>query len=747
MCSSVRRASAVSFHLLIFGVLFLTGCSGSFAPGPVTLNKTAIGTIQGNVHGGNFPISGAQIYLFAAGQGGYATSATSLITSGATGVSCSSPAVAGACYVSTDTNGNFTLAGDYTCTEGQQVYMVGVGGNPGLTGTVNNTAIVQMAALGACPASGSLAQAVPYVTLNEVTTVAFGYALSGFATTAYNVSSDASGETALANAFLNANNIVNLWYGQAATTTNWYGQGTASPNGNRNGINPQTRIYALANVLATCVNTTISSSTQCTNLFKYATTSTGTKATDEANAIFNIAHNQAQNVANIFNLGGSTGPFSPTLSSAPADWTMPVIYTNVVSTPTTGGTAITSGPYNIAFDASGNAWIGDRVNGVVEVGPVGAITTYSPSTYGFGMVKGVAISPLDSSVWVSDYNNNQVDVFQANGNTLTSLQTITKNIATNGPILTAFSLNPNAGGSKYLATEANETNAGIVVFDAGTYAMDKYEAGSTGFGNVTTPGWISVDDKGAAWVPSTSTTYLGGLTIQYRTSTGKTTYTASQPLVAASYTTGADGNGNVWVATNGTGTATLYQVASGTLSGSETGGGMNEPYKLVIDGNNIVWIANDGANTISAWNNSTGAWLSGSGFATSAPGILTTGTYAKTSTTVTVASSTGIATGAVVTGAGIPSGTTVSNVVGNTVTLSQATTAAGTNASLAFSTTGCVVIGTDPSGNVWTGNSDTSVTQLLGLSTPTAAPFYGGSTVNNGGTNLTVTKGNLGTMP
>ena len=210
----------------IFAAGLLAGCSSNFAPGPVTLNQTPIGTIQGNVHGGNFPVSGAQIYLFAAGQGGYGTSATSLITSGGSGVSCSNPAVAGACYVTTDANGNFALRGDYTCTEGQQVYMVGVGGNPGLTGTgINNTAIVQMAALGACPASGSLAQAVPYLTLNEVTTVAFGYALSGFATTAYNVSSGASGETALANAFLNANNIVNLWYGQAATTTNWYGQG------------------------------------------------------------------------------------------------------------------------------------------------------------------------------------------------------------------------------------------------------------------------------------------------------------------------------------------------------------------------------------------------------------------------------------------------------------------------------------------------------------------------------------------
>src|ERR1700761_7722691 len=125
--------------------LLLAGCSASFAPSAVTPNRVPIGNIQGMVHGGQAPVTGAQIYLFAAGTGGYGTSATSLITSGGTGVSCNAAtgmsyaALNGACYVTTDAGGNFVLSGDYTCTEGQQVYMVAVGGNPGLAGTVNNT--------------------------------------------------------------------------------------------------------------------------------------------------------------------------------------------------------------------------------------------------------------------------------------------------------------------------------------------------------------------------------------------------------------------------------------------------------------------------------------------------------------------------------------------------------------------------------------------------------------------------------
>jgi hypothetical protein len=710
------------------------------------------------VHGGNFPVSGAQIYLFAAGQGGYGTSATSLITSGASGVSCSSPAVSGACYVTTDANGNFALTGDYTCTEGQQVYMVGVGGNPGLSGSVNNTSIVQMAALAGCPAGGSLASVVPYVTLNEVTTVAFGYAMSGFATTPYNVSSDAGGETALANALANASNIVNVEYGVAGTTV----------AGNSNSILSNAKINSLANILATCVNTqpnasTGQPSTLCSSLFSAATTSTGTAATDEASAIFNIAHNQAQNVATIFNLGGSTGPFSPTLNAPPTDWTMPVIYNNVISAPSTnnGGTAIIGGPYNVVFDASGNAWFGDRINGVIEVSPQGAVRDFTNAAYNFGMVKGVAVSPQDGSIWISDYANNQVDVMQPNGTTLTRQKTITQHLTDptsgigNGPILTAFA--PNPAGGNYLAYEATEEETGIVAYDSGTYLAthDAYYGDAntpTDFADVKLPGWISVDNAGDVWIPSNNTNYLADLTVSYKL--GAMKYPASELAAIQSYTTAADGLGNVWLATNTTTAPTIYYATAGALGGSYTGGGMNEPYKMVIDGNNTVWIANYGANTVSALNVSAGAskgtWLSANGFSTSSPGITTAGTYSANSTSVTVGSASGIVVGAAVSGSGISSGTTVASISGTAVTLSQATTAAGINAPVTFSTTACVVIGVDPSGDVWAGNADQSVTELLGLATPTVAPFYGGSTVmiNNGTRNVTtVTKGNLGTKP
>jgi hypothetical protein len=595
--------------------------------------------------------------LYAASTAGYGTNATSLISSTASNATRDA---SGNYYVTTDGNWNFALGGDYTCTQGQQVYMVAVGGNPGQTGTVNNTAIVQMAGLGQCPAAGNLAAQVPYLVINEVTTVAFAYAMSGFATTAYNVSTDATGATALANAMANTGNIVNLKYGQAP----------AVANGNPNSINPQAKLYALANIVAGCVNTSSPSSSGCANLFQYAITSAGIRATDEANALFNIVHNQGQNVGNIWNLTPATPVFTPTLSTQPTDWTMPVIYTGLVSQPgTNGSNQIVSGPFNIAFDANGNAWVGDRVKGVVEIGPQGASNTFNS---GFGMVKGVAVSPVDGSIWVSDYNSNKVDVMDTTG---TILSAITTDL--NGPILTAFSGN---AANRSIAFEANETSTGIVLFDTSAYSLKDFED-SSNFTNVQTPGWITVDNTGNAWIPSTSTTYVGQVAFKEKGKSGNFSYTSSQTNGSPnSYSTVSDSSSNIWLASI-TGTARLEEIASGdtTVSSTWTGGGMNGPYKLAVDGGNHIWIANANANTVSGFNTAgSGSWLATNGFSTSATG-----------------------------GAG------------------------------------CVVAAPDPSGNLWAANSDGSVTQLLGLSTPTASPLYGGikSTGNNS------TPGNLGTMP
>jgi hypothetical protein len=153
-----------------------------------------------------------------------------------------------------------------------------------------------------------------------------------------------------------------------------------------------------------------------------------------------------------------------------------------------------------------------------------------------------------------------------------------------------------------------------------------------------------------------------------------------------SYSLAGDGNSNIWITTN-SGTASLEEIRSGSTTVTSTFTG---------GGMNAPFkLAIDGGNTI---------WIANDG--------------ANTLSAYSTTSSTWLAS----------NGFSTSAQTG----------------------TGCVVLGVDGSGNVWTGNADGSVTQLLGLATPTATPFYGGMTVTTGtGNNQTTitTNGNLGSRP
>jgi hypothetical protein len=225
---------------------------------------------------------------------------------------------------------------------------------------VNNTAIVQMIGLGQCPAGGNLAAQVPYLVINEVTTVAFAYAMGGFGTDAYHIGSSGTplAQTAIANAMANSYNIAGIGWGGALPVA----------NGNSNSVAPQAKINTLADIIATCVNTSSATSTQCTNIFTNAKNSSNVTPTDESTALFNIVQNPDANVAAIWARFPATPVFSPTLSTQPTDWTLPVVYKNVVS----------SRPGNIAFDSFGNAWISDRSsNAVVRATPQGTVTKFT----------------------------------------------------------------------------------------------------------------------------------------------------------------------------------------------------------------------------------------------------------------------------------------------------------------------------------------------------------------------------------
>ncbi len=277
-------------------LLGFIGCGSTL--GNISIAPTANPALTGHVHGGQQPVSGARVYLYAASTIANAGTAASLL--------------AGSGFVTTDGNGTFSISGDYTCPASAYVYLLAVGGNPGLAGNINNSALVLAAAVGPCAALSPSS----FITINEVTTVAAVYSLAAFANSETQVG--AIDTTALGNAFANIPNLIDPAAGTALATT---------PTGS--GIVPQAKIDSLANSIAPCVNSD-GTGAPCSVLMSAASVSSGGGTpVDTFQAALNIVHNPTANVSTIYNLATPVSPFQPALGSTPGDWTFSIQYTTV----------------------------------------------------------------------------------------------------------------------------------------------------------------------------------------------------------------------------------------------------------------------------------------------------------------------------------------------------------------------------------------------------------------------------------
>ena len=450
--------------------------------GPTTSSSLEPGiAITGSVHGGQQPIVGGHVYLFAANTTGYAgpgiapsssNASVSLLNSSSTGASDALGA-----YVTTGAGGKFSITGDYTCTPNTQVYLYALGGNPG-GGT--NSAAGLMAALGNCPGSGTFSSS-SFINVNEVTTAAAAYAFAGFASDATHVSSSgtALAKVGIQNAFANAANLVDVSAGAALSTT---------PAGN--GTAPQSLVNTLGNILAACVNTNgavtgPTNPTACYTLFNNAQSngSSGTVPTDTATAAINIAHNPGVNVSNLYGLATAVAPFSPALSSAPNDFIVGIEFTG-------GGL---NNPQAIAIDGSGNAWvsnIGGTSGLISELSPTGA--ALSPSG-GFiastsNLIDGIAVDP-SGNLWATAYYAQAIVELSSSGTVLSG-----SNGYTGGSLSAPYAIALDGSGNVW-ATDWGTTSV-VKLSSSGSVL-----SGSSGYtGNLKRPYAIALDPSGNAWV-------------------------------------------------------------------------------------------------------------------------------------------------------------------------------------------------------------------------------------------------------
>jgi len=505
----------------------LSGCGvGSISfESPTSQEHTGL---QGNVHGGQQPISGATVQLYTVGSSGNGSAAHAMIT----------------VPVLTGPDGSFTLSPGnaplYTCTNPtDQVYIVASGGNPGLTpSTVYNNAAVMMTALGDC---GNLTTST-FIVINEVTTVAAAWALAPFATSPTNIGGSATNATDLAgandanglptnsrglpHAMLDAQLLVNTTTGMAATLP----ANLAVEPG---------KLYALADILSTCVNSDGGSA--CTPLFAAATPPSGVVPADVFTAALDIVKNPGYNPSGVFAVLPGTPPFATVLTASPNDWTL--------SLSVTGGGI--SSPAGLDIDRYGNVWVADYTGALSEFSPQGA--ALSPASgYGVGdLVEsyGLAID-TKGNVWVSNEQSS-----------------------------------PNAAGSVSKFNGSGSGSPGTVVMN-GSYT-NFYDA------SLDFPDALSAAPNGDILIANSS----GNGATAYTAAGAVVSPTGLGAADASSITALAtDSSNGVWLA-NSEGNTVTHVASNGTIIGNVSCcDGANG---IATDSNNNAWIANYYGNSFS----------------------------------------------------------------------------------------------------------------------------------------------------
>ncbi len=536
--------------------LLLSGCAvGTTASTPVTSNVA----LSGRIMGGQQVTSGTKIYLYAVSQNGYSAVATSLL--GAPG------------YVTSDADGNWSITGTYTCPAGAYVYLLGLGGNPGLAAGTNNARLGLMSGLGAC---SNLSPATRVV-LNEATTVATAYALAAFMSSETAVGTSSTNVLGMQNAFGNIANLVNPISGQAP------------PTNSAGGATPILALNSLANAISACVNSD-GTGTTCSSLMTAANvTGAGGTPVDTIQAAINIAHNPGVNVTAIYNLGSANSAFQPTLSSAPNDWTMTQQYPGV------------NQAQGVAVDASGNVIVANLLSAsFTKLSPSGMVI-YTGSSTSMFRPQQPAID-INGNYWFgarafTNTSNNvsyaaNLTEFSSNG-TLLSGPTGFTGGGLNTPRGLAF--DPSGNLWAVGASEVSKFSAAGVPISPAT--------GYTGGGLQPLTYKVAIDTLGNLWSVGFDPNNNSAATGIAKFSNAGVALSPAGGFAAGTITQGAevaiDGSNNVWAANSApmlttvpNGSVAQYSPTGATLAGPFTDGGISLPNDVVIDGTGRVYTSN-----------------------------------------------------------------------------------------------------------------------------------------------------------
>jgi len=603
-------------------LIVLTGCGAatSFS------NPTASARVAGKVFGGQQPVVGSTVSVWAAGITGYG----------------SSPAGFPLPLVSTTTaeDGTFNFGDSaYVCTPGEQVYITASGGTS-VAASGTNANIMLATGLGDCATAQTAT-----VEINEVTTAVTAFALAQFFTpTVGSSSTDAFGtDPADITAFTNSNQYTIPTLIDIPT-------GTVKPNTPSITIEAA-KIYSLANTLAACVNDAAGFA-NCGTLYADTTPTGAAAPTDTLQAAVQIARNPYLNVLGLYTLATKTSPFTG-LSSAPNDWTIGVSYTSsayglsIAATPASATTSSATSA-TIDIDAAGNIWFPTNLSGSTGVGyfaPTGA-------SFSGPYITGTLIQPqyvaIDNGglVWVTDEAApllGVADTTNPAGDSYAGV--VDSSVLHTGPIsgdgfdniLFAYT---DTGYKPDLAQETGGNVGGLAgaVFTYPPTGLDSIQDfyGAATSGSSTPCGNEAIELNGdssfADYVDNATSGNCtsGGFTFAQGVVDGLAVLSMSSGILSAEggvlpLTTfdlpqgiATDGFGNEWVANAGNASVATFGGPSGDyavtspvpyLHDASDGNTMIAPYAIAIDGSGNVWIANAGCVTTSTTPCTPGAFV------------------------------------------------------------------------------------------------------------------------------------------
>jgi hypothetical protein len=674
------------------------------------------GTIAGAVAVSAYSVSGTTVTLTVSGlpTGQSALKVGQIVTFSGLG----STAIVGL-----DT-GTYALTGVTATTI--QVTLSGVpnGSNGSVSATMTPTVvfnpnIVNLAVLGNCPTSGvknfgsGSTGALSFVYMNEVSTIAAAYSLSGFftnsnatltATDALHLSVPAEtgiGSAAwvgLENAALNAAVLYDIQGSVVGTS----GDGeahianssvTSSPN---SGVVPQALINTLADVLATCVDSNSAvavtgppsssavTSIQCSTLFGYLGSTvgsggvpSGTAPTDTATAAIDMAHNPGNsNASTILGLASGVVPFTPTVVPANSTDLMIGITWTIPAAEQSG--TLAQGLFNdyvgsSAIDSKGNVWLGSyqglagpNQGYLLEYDHLGnqiraKAVTYNPEVIGLDNSNNLWILP-NGYLSVPGTTYGIYDYTAA-----TNYNTVVYN--NSAPLDNPESFVIDGNNNVYITAYAG--NEAVKISSAGTL-LCKYNQ------NTNAMWGVGLDKSGNPWFAAYGQPLQEWTTGNCNVNGGNARSAVSTGSIASPQVVAFDANGNAWVSDRTQGNAinpkSVNKInSSGTLT-SYTGGGigLQGATALAVDGSGNVIVGTWGSNALTSPNLLT--ILNNSGqFLTTTNGL--TGNYQVTG-----------------------SGTTTTT------------------------TEGFWFFGIDGSGNLWS-NGNTNLHEYIGIATPVLTPL------------------------